>query len=131
MISTGDLPIHTTFSISVSGDAGVSLYEGTVVSSMGTEVNLVNHKRTGTVHSIGAKTYHSPSVDSKGTVLSDDEYIPGGNKQNNFFGGSSEKREEWILAPNTNYLVEIVNDSSSDIEAGIVMATYENLNMIT
>ncbi len=131
LIKVGSEPIHITFSIVTNGDADGAFYEGTEVSDNGTEANLINHKRTGTVRATDTKVFYSPSVSSKGTNLIDNEYMPGGNWTFNFFGGASSKREEWVLAANTNYLVEVHNDSASEIKACVSAGFFENSDLLS
>lgn len=121
LIATSDIPLVILAAITADVEVLLSLYEDSQVSANGTELSIINYKRTGTVYHPNAKMYKSPTVDSYGTALIDEEFIPGGN----FGGSSSDKRECFILKENSNYIFSVKNNSTSDGSVGAVASFYE------
>lgn len=125
LLQVGAKYAHTVFSISCGGDSEVALYEGTTFSNAGTALSENNMKRpSGAIASLAA-TY-TPTITLPGTLLLND-FIPGGTGPR-AAGGTARRDSEWILKPNTNYLIRGINRSGNAQPMSIVAQWYEKTN---
>lgn len=124
MLHTLDGEYHTMFSVSVGGAVDVFLYEDVVVTDSGTAVTSYNMNRTSTKESDLVVT-HTPTVSSTGTTLVS-KFIPGGSSQQTRIGGDTRTATEWLLKPNTNYMIRINNVSGTTIRASISIEFYKH-----
>jgi hypothetical protein len=98
----------------------LNFYEGTTATDDGTVVPNFNRNRNSS-RAAGMVITHTPTLTLDGTLLHTrlvpDVGGPGGN-----VGGavSPDLGEEWILKPETNYLIRLTNNSGADI-----VVTYE------
>jgi len=122
------VPAHTfphlqIFEVNADGAPLVyDLHEGTTFSSAGTAVTMFNRNRNS---SNAAKTVvtHSPTVTDEGTVI-DLHYVPStGVGQTGIIDQSTWG--EFVLAPNTNYLIGIHNDSGQARDITMNIGLYE------
>lgn len=121
-ILTGANGLHFESDIGVSGQSQLYFYEAPTISD-GTVLTVYNRKRTDTTHTTPFQAWHTPTVGGVGTTpLIPGRLIPGGTNPGTRIGGTSGQRKEWILKPNTEYLVRITNTSGSAI---IISATVE------
>lgn len=105
LIRVGALGAHATLRVSVGGNCELLVYEATTVSANGAVLATVSKNREvlGTGQTL---MYDGPTVTGAGTLLLS-QYVPGGTRGTAAGGGWGES--EWVLAPNTNYLVRITN----------------------
>jgi len=130
LFKTKDIPFHATLAVACGGDAFGSLYENAQISDEGTELSVLSHNRTNPKTN-GMSPFHTPTMDSYETALFLNEYMPGGSIKQNFFGASSAAREEWILATNTYYVLEVVNKSNSEDIVSIIASFYESEKLLS
>lgn len=114
--------MHAQFTISASGDATIALYEGTVASVLGTSVNMSNHNRNSS-HTFTGSVYISPTVTSTGNIINGIGYLVGGEKRS-ATGGNFGFANEFILKPNTKYLLRLTNIAATTIKAAIHLEGY-------
>ncbi len=108
LIKTGDVGIHLLPGAKGSLQAKVYFYEGPTVSAEGTPVS--SHNRDFTSGKVtGTSFFHTPTVSDKGTVKDKDRF-GSGNKS----GGESLATNEFVLAANTYYLLEVVSESNGN-----------------
>lgn len=129
LVRTGSFPISLVASIVGEGNISGSFYEDAVISAEGNTVDVVNHNRLGAIADCETDVFESPTVDSNGTVMFENEFMPGGEWLFRF-GAISGKREPFILKSNSNYLFTIKNETNSENSIGCVLAFYEGGTLI-
>lgn len=120
---TGDKNAHLIVVVKAGGKALIEFENGTTFTSNGEAVTAVNRNATST-NTATASIYHSPDVDEDGTVFAT-QFIPGGGRQNATIGGEAGTRQEYILEPNTNNLIEVTNESPDTEDIFIEFLWYE------
>jgi hypothetical protein len=123
LVKVGALGAHATFGIAVGGNCELLIYGGTTVSADGAALASISKNRedVGTAQTI---VYDTPTVTGVGTLLLT-QYVPGGTRGTAAGGGWSEP--EWILAPDTNYLIRITNRAGgSGIQLSISLEWSEH-----
>lgn len=108
------------------GDALIFLFEGTTFSDAGVIETVANHNRTSSNISTAISS-SGPTITDVGTEISCG-LIPGGTGGNAVGGqGGGPVREgaEWLLAPNTDYLIRLTNISGITRAASITLVYYE------
>ena len=99
-------------------------YEAPTVAA-GTAVTIYNMKRNSANVPLSTLK-HTPTVTDVGAVaLINGRILPGGNSPTTRVGGGIRSGAEWILAPNTQYLMRVVNTSGAAIAANVVLEWYE------
>jgi len=106
-----------------TGEAEIEFEKGTTFSNNGTEVAQINRNEASSRTS-AATIYHTPTVDSAGTVFSHG-LIPGGGGRFTKMGGETGIGAEYIIAPNSNHLTRVVNTSGSDSKVWIELIWHE------
>ena len=114
--------MHARFLGNVSGTVSVLLSEAPTTSAAGIAATPQNRRRTGTPPTANVTITLGPTVTDDGTTLYDG-VIPGGSILGS--GGSSGSFEEWVLKPDTDYLVRLTNISGVTINVGQVIDFYE------
>ena len=123
LIQTDTKSPHLHMECSSVGDASARIYEGTTFSDAGSAVTMSNHNRTSTKTFVGTVT-SMPTVTLTGTQVNGTTLLPGGTK-NQATGTSFGSANEFILAPNTNYLIRLTNDSGSTTKMSISLQGYQ------
>ena len=108
-----------------AGDVDLDIFEGTTVSADGTAItsHITNRNSSNTP---GTLFYHTPTVTDDGTLIHD-QWVPptssgtGGSHD----GADASTGEEWLLAPSTNYLIRITNNSGDTIRVWEEILWYE------
>jgi len=98
----------------------IYLFEGTTVSANGTQQAAVNNNRLST-NTSNTQIYSGPTVTAPGTQLRY-KLIPGTRQTG---GDGTTYFNEWVLKPNTNYLVRITNASGTSATVGSTLEWYE------
>jgi len=122
LLITGSLFSHLTFAGAAGGDAEILLYEDTQYSASGAALPEWNMKRTSSsgttlVMSLG------PTITNVGTLLHNC-FLPGGTG-GNAPGGIVREDTEWILRPNSVYMVRLINRAGNAQPASLVAQWYE------
>ena len=124
-ISVGDIPLHATLRVNTGGTSYVNLYDGTSLSATGDDVVPQNKNRLfPNAHEFTVQA--DPSIDSIGTPMGTGEMLPGGSAGQKA-GSSNTERDEWVLAPNTTYMLRVTNKSGGAIHISISSSSYEHL----
>lgn len=98
---------------STAAPCDIFIFEDAIVSNVGTPVSVHNTNRINQLPYNG-RLYHTPTITNDGTQL--EYHIINGAKQS---GGSSEVFDfEWVLKPNSNYLIRLTNNSTGTLDAG-------------
>lgn len=127
-IQTNSTNIHIIFLIRSTGQAEVEIYNGSTFTDNGTEIDSTNRKfPTDPPKTATAKTYINPTIDTLGT-LQTEEFIPGESQRGNVVvGGEADLREEFIFSENTEPLLRVTNTSGQDNQKIFVKYIwYEN-----
>jgi hypothetical protein len=116
---------HFSAQISASGSIQIYLYEAPTIS-VGTLVDSFNMKRSDTTHVSSLTIRHTPTVGATGTVdLINGFLIPGGSSNQTRVGGGARPAVEWILKPNTEYLLRATNVSGATAIISVIGEYYE------
>ena len=124
LVRVGAKPAHMTFAGSVGGDAEALMYENPAISNIGTSLaewcmNRVANKIPETT------VFHTPTATNDGAEMHA-SFVPGGAHPTQAPGGSARAGTEWILAPDTDYLIRIINRAGSEQEISLVVQWYED-----
>lgn len=125
LLDVGAVDAHSTWEVFAGGQVVVSLWESPTVGSLGTALPVWNMNRTVTTTAASA-LYHTPSVTATGTItLVNARILPGGTSPTTRVGGGIRSGAEWILAPETAYLMRVTNTSGGSIAVNVVTEWYE------
>lgn len=127
LISLGDRRLHFVFSVAAGADATVELYEDPTITGPGVELDLVNMERQiSDAQDWGLIVYRTTVVAAAGNLLQE-VFIPGGPKKDSV-GGGFEQVSEWLLSPNTEYILRVTNVSAAEDMFGIIMQFYHHVH---
>lgn len=123
ILTTHALYAHIEFRAACGGDAEGELYEGTTVTAgTGAALTAYNKNRSSlTISTVGVR--RGMTIVGAGTLI-ENEFLPGGTGPL-AVGGASTSRAEWILAPNTVYMVRITNRSGGAQPMSLAAEWYE------
>jgi hypothetical protein len=113
--------IHLECATSASNAGQYFLYEGVTTSNDGTAVTINNNKRT-SLNQSACKAYHTPTVTATGTNL--ETHQVGASSGATRVGGTTESRNEYILKPETKYLLRYTATNNTTLISH-TMAYYE------
>jgi hypothetical protein len=111
---------HLLFEYSVEGDATFHLYEEPTITDNGVQLSMYNHNRNFPDTAL-LIPFRDPTASSNGTELSV-KYLPGGTK--NDPGLLVPLGFEWVLKPNTDYLLRVNNISGGAIDTSITAELF-------
>jgi hypothetical protein len=112
----GDTRLHVLSQITATGEALLETFEETNVSNFGVPIPVINMDRTQPCL-LKTAVYRNPSVIDVGTKLRS-ALIP------NMIGNLREG-VDWILKPNTNYMIRVKNISSDSIKIHVSNSMFE------
>lgn len=124
-ITDSDIPLHTTLRVNTGGTSFVNVYEGTTLSVSGDDVVPQNKNRL-FPNANGFTVQADPTIDVLGTPMGTGEMLSGGSAGQKA-GSSNVERDEWVLAPNTTYMLRVTNKSGGTIHISISSSAYEHL----
>ncbi len=119
---TGAHYCHFVWDAECGGDGEIQFYEAPTIS-LGTQLTVYNMNRPASADNT-LDVYHTPTVGAVGTALLHNSVLSGGRGPN-ASGGSARANTEWILKPNTEYLLRLYNRSGNSQPASIVVQWYE------
>lgn len=120
-LTTAPQKLTNIFSLPVAGGlAEFNLHEGAVYSG-GTPVQAHNLKRNSTAEYAGSLV-HTPTVATLSHTLMQ-RVVPGGQGGNSV-GSESPMDTEWLLAPSTSYLYELINRSGVANDMSLSLLFY-------
>jgi hypothetical protein len=126
VINTGALFAHFIGSGACGGDAQLELVEDAVVTG-GAAMTERNHKRTEGDGGNTVNVVRDPgAIPMPGDVL-EDLLLPGGTGGNSI-GVDGGQRVEWILTPNSVYLLRLTNRAGNAQPASLRAEWYEEDN---
>ena len=124
LLRTGASADHAIFEVSVGGQSSVQMWEAPQVGDVGTAFGSLNMNRLMT-RTAETLLYHSPTITATGAITMVNRIIPAGATAQTRVGGQSSKGVEWVLAPETDYLLRITNTSGGNIPISTVFEWYE------
>lgn len=123
LVRTGARRVSIQFGVAAGAASQFRLYEEPTISDAGTALTKVNRNRMSSVTFTSA-IYYDPTFSASGTELAVD-YLPGGVK-NKEVGATSSATAVWLLKPNTDYLLNIVNISGGSEDVAIFGDIFED-----
>lgn len=127
LVTGAAVETHATWEIFAGGQVTIYLYEAPTVTegNEGTALTAYNMKRDSD-NTPDALLYHTPTVGATGsTALVNGRILPGGTNPTTRVGGGIRSGAEWILAPDTLYLLRVTNTSGGTIAINLVLEWYE------
>jgi len=109
---TGDNPARLLTLVKASGEMEIEYEKGTTFTDKGTSVTSVNRNETSD-NTSGVNIYHTPTIDTSGTVFAED-LIPGGGQKNASIGGESSMDFRYVVESNSTHLLRVTNSSGAD-----------------
>ena len=106
MMVTGANAVYIRPLIGVTQSFSLELYEGITVSADGTPVVVANRNRTSSNVALST-VFRAPTVTDLGLQLLDDIAVGGTGP---LAPGVSTSVAEWVLKPNTKYLLRLIHD---------------------
>lgn len=127
VLSTGNQSLHASFGSIVRGDSEIFIYESPTVSN-GSVIDIINQNRNSTRQST-ATAVHTPTVTSVGTLLTHNLIVGGavGHAVGGAMSGALREGSEWVLKPNTKYLIRLTNKSGQARDLQLQCAFYEQV----
>lgn len=123
-LTTGAKDVHSAWEVFAGGQVTVSLFEAPTTSG-GTAVAAYNMHRD-SPNTPQSAVVHTPTVSDTGSVaLVNGRILPGGTSPTTRVGGGIRAGTEWILKPNTKYLLRVNNSSGGTIAINAVLEWYE------
>lgn len=109
MVGDKDIHFHG-FSIAANlGNFTAHLYEAPTVTTNGTPIEAVNRNRNYSVVENTLLLYGGSTVSADGTVLEYSHVYDTGTQGSHLVGGTGGLSSDWVLKPNTVYMIRINN----------------------
>lgn len=123
IITTHAKYAHMAFRAACGGDMEGELYEGTTVTA-GTGFAMVEYnKNRASAKAATVGVRRQMTIVAVGTLI-ENEFVPGGTGPQ-AVGGAAATRAEWVLAPNTVYMVRITNRAGNAQPMSLAIEWYE------
>ena len=128
LITGNEAEPHLVFSAASGGICELIFYKDTTVSDNGALIPTQNMRQS--LHGINLNTllaYTAPTITLVGTMMHI-RLLPGGAGPGQSTSGSTIREDtEWVLAPNTNYLIRVTNRSGGAQPISILAQWYEKV----
>lgn len=125
LVTGAGVESHVSWEVFAGGLVTIYLYEAATTSAAGTAVPTYNMKRD-SLNTPEATVTHTPTVTATGTTaLVNWRILPGGNSPTTRVGGGIRSGAEWILSPETQYLLRVTNTSGAAIAVNVGLEWYE------
>lgn len=115
---------HVTWDVVAGGQVFVQMWEAPTYASLGTAVPAWNMNRTFT-NTATAVLYGAPTITATGAITLVQRILPGGTSNQTRVGGGIRQGTEWILAPETVYLMRITNQAGTAVPVNVAAEWYE------
>lgn len=109
---------HIVFDVETEAEAEFKIYESSNASVNGTALTPVNHNRV-SANIAATKVFLDPTITNYGTLLCIRHWGSGHG-----VGGGDRSTNEWILKPNTNYVIVITNFTTQANHATVIAEWY-------
>lgn len=107
LLRTGALPVHIYGEITASGESTMEFFESPTTTADGTPVPVLNKNRNSS-NTTEVLVFDAPTVTLTGTLI--DPFLMTGSIN---AGGKDRNQNEWLVLPNTDYLVKITAIAAS------------------
>jgi len=115
------LGTHIVFVVETEAEAGFQIWESANVSANGTmDMHIVNRNRT-SANLSAVMIYNTPTLNSLGSMICDKHWGTGKG-----VGGEDRAAEEWLLKPNTKYIIRVTNFTTSANYASTELIWYQH-----
>jgi len=123
-ISTNsDLPLSNRLNLNSGGKIVVEVFEGADLTGGNNNVFVENLNRTSN-KTPGTDVLDSPTVNNVGVKISEQVFGSTGQGQDTKAGGVSEG-SKFVFKPDTEYLVRVTNQSSTESDIGFLSEFFE------
>ena len=112
---------HLLYEIDVQAEAQLYIYEN-VTATAGDAVVAYNRNRVGTPASATVVVTSTPTGITEGSTIIRSRHMGSGKS----IGGGDRGTHEFILKPNTKYLVRLTNSTSGDNYMSVIFDWYEH-----
>jgi len=112
---------HMVIETRSSGEANMSVFEGTTVSGAGTALEETNHNRSSS-NTAGTVITHTPTITGDGTELKGLARHFGSGQQT---GGEVRAQDEIVLASDTIYLIRVTSEAAAN-DITTMLTWYES-----
>jgi hypothetical protein len=120
LLITPNSSIHIQFDVNTEAEASFEFYEGANTSNHGTPQTAINRARTSNI-TAQSLIYLTPSLTSLGTLLCERHWGSGKG-----VGGGASITEEWMLKPNTMYVIRVINKTVTPQWASVEASWYRH-----
>ena len=111
LVQVGAKELHFAWNVAAENDCDYQIFEDPTFSAAGTAVTPVNHNRT-SARTLQATLTHTPTTSDNGTEIWEQHIVA------NFFSAAAVQAEaEFILAPDTDYLIKFESNAASNTTA--------------
>ena len=118
-----EFELHSVIRVEAGGACDVSIYEGSVVTNDGTAILHARNNRYSNKNIL--TTYLNPTISDNGTLFFRFRLFgTSSGSANQQLGGETRNGQEWVLKPNTNYVVSITSNAGNN-KVGIIHDYYE------
>lgn len=128
LITGNEAEAHLVFSAAAGGICELIFYKDTTVSDNGAQIDVQNMRQS--LHGIKLNTtraFTTPTITLVGTMMHI-RLLPGGTGPGQSTSGSTiRENTEWVLEPNTNYLIRVTNRSGGAQPISILTQWYEKI----
>jgi len=111
---------HVRLSVNTEGKCYLKTYTGTTYTNAGTAMTPFNRATSGGASTLLA--YHTPTINVLGTPRGDD--MVGGGFGGNSFGANANQEFESVIAPGTDFMLELQNEAGSAKDINLVFNYY-------
>lgn len=122
LIQTQDKSAHLVTRLSFGGDCEIEIYEGTAFTG-GTNMTVIAKNRYKNLPPNYSTVKRDVTITNAGLLLFN--FFFAGGSGGNAQGVSEQTRDEWDLAPNTNYMVRATNRAGNAQAGSFAIEWYE------
>ena len=116
--------VHLLYVVEHELEITVSFYEGATITSNGTTISSYNRNRN-SIKTAKLAVHHTPGVANDGTLIRSQQL---GNGK--MAGGASRGINEFILKPNSNYLLRVTNETNNNNVTSSEFHWYEHTSEV-
>lgn len=117
LIITGSIQPATLTTVSIGGASTGFIFEGTLVSANGTQLDVWNSNRESAATEL-LTWFDGPTITNDGQQLAE-ALLQAGEKEKGIT--STDQNNRVILKANTNYLIRVTNNSGGTIDISVVI----------
>ena len=132
-LCNGSVDLHFAFDARTDGNAIFNFYENTHVDDSGTSLPIYNTNRhaENEGHTINAKAWIDPTVNSVGTLIHSAMFLGGSGTSTKFASATvstAPQDADWILEAGSCYYFEFINICGRDMNADFNLVMHEHVH---